>query len=60
MELPELKQLVDQAFADGKLTQTEMDEIMAAIMADGKVDGEEMKILDWIEEKIMKAEVELE
>lgn len=60
MDLPELKQLVEQAFADGKLSPEEMDAIMEAIMADGQVDAEEMKIVDEIYKKIRYNQVELE
>lgn len=60
MELPEIRALVDQALADGKLTQQEMDEIMKAIMADDVVSAEELKMLDEIERKILENEIDLE
>ncbi len=60
MEIPEIRALVDQALADGKLTQQEMDEIMKAIMADNVVSAEELRVLDEIERKILENEVDLE
>lgn len=60
MEIPELRALVDQALADGKLTQQEMDEIMKAIMADDVVSAEELRMLDEIERKILENEIDLE
>lgn len=60
MEIPEIKALVDQALADGKLTQQEMDEIMKAIMADNVVSAEELRVLDELERKILENEVDLE
>jgi uncharacterized membrane protein YebE (DUF533 family) len=59
MDLPELQALVERALADGKLTQSEMDEIMTAIMADDVVSASEMEILDFIERKILENEIEL-
>ncbi len=59
MELPQIKALVEKALADGVLTQREMDEIMAAIMADDRVSSEEMEILDLIEQKVLNNEIHL-
>lgn len=60
MEFPQIRALVDQALADGKLTQQEMDEIMKAIMADNVVSADELKVLDEIERKILENEIDLE
>lgn len=43
--LARLKQLVENAIADGKLTMQEMNEIRDALMADGKLTLEEMELV---------------
>ncbi len=59
MELAKLKELVDKALEDGKLTQREMDEIMSAIMSDDVVSAEELALLDKIEAMMLNNEIEL-
>lgn len=57
--MQDLQALVDKALADGKLTQAEIDEIMAAVMQDDIVSMDEMQILEMIENKILNQEIEL-
>lgn len=53
----QLKQLVDRALADEKLTRAEQREIMQAILADNEVSPEEQKLLESIADRIRRGEI---
>ncbi len=59
MNLEQIQLLVEQALEDGKITQAEMDEIEAAIHADGVVSAEEAALLDSLYERCARGEIEL-
>lgn len=59
MELDQVKAVVQRVLADGVLSQTEMDEIEAAIHADGVVSAEEAALLDAIYAKLNSGELQL-
>lgn len=59
MEWAEVRAVAEKALADGKLTATEREEILAAIMADGEVSPEEMALVDQIAERITRGEIDL-
>ncbi|MGQ9837400.1 MAG: hypothetical protein ACUVRV_05415 [Cyanobacteriota bacterium] len=59
MKFPQLQELVDWALQDKKLTRTEMDEIVTAIRADGKVSPEEVQLLDSIRQMILRREIQV-
>ncbi|MEN9204653.1 MAG: hypothetical protein Q6J68_00450 [Thermostichales cyanobacterium SZTDM-1c_bins_54] len=59
MELAEIRALVDQALADGKLTSAEYDAIEAAMNADGVITPEEEALLDLVGLKVRRGEIEL-
>ncbi len=59
MELEQVKAVIQRVLADGVLNQTEMDEIEAAIHADGVVSAEEAALLDTIYAKLESGEVQL-
>ncbi|MFQ3584907.1 MAG: hypothetical protein SNJ85_08265 [Cyanobacteriota bacterium] len=59
MEFPQLQELVDRALADKKLTRLEMDQIVTAIRADGKVSPEEAQLLDSIRQMVLRREIQV-
>jgi len=59
MEFAQLRALVDRALEDKKLTRTEVDQIIAAIRADGKISPEEMSLLESIREKVLRREIQV-
>lgn len=59
MDLEQVKAVIQRALADGVLNQTEMDEIEAAIHADGVVSAAEVALLDNIYAKLESGEVQL-
>lgn len=59
MEFSNLRDLVDRAIADGKLTREEMDRILMAIQLDRKITGEEFALVRMIQEKVARKEVEI-
>ncbi len=58
-EFAQLQALVDRALEDKKLTRTEVDQIIAAIRADGKVSSQEMSLLESIREKVLRREIQV-
>ena len=59
MEFPQLQELVDRALEDKKLTRMEMDQIVTAIRADGKVSPEEAQLLDSIRQMVLSREIQV-
>lgn len=59
MEFSQLQELVDRALQDKKLTRMEMDEILTAIRADGKVSLEEVQLLDSIRQMVLRREIQV-
>ncbi len=59
MEFPQLQALVDRALEDKKLTRMEMDQIVTAIRADGKVSPEEVQLLDSIRQMVLRREIQV-
>ncbi|WP_035991257.1 hypothetical protein [Leptolyngbya sp. KIOST-1] len=60
-ELESLRQTIEQAIADGVLTQSERDAITAAMKADGKVTYEELEMVrQLVSEKVASGELQLE
>ncbi len=59
MEFAQLRALVDRALEDKKLTRSEVDQIIAAIRADGKISPEEMSLLESIREKVLRREIQV-
>ncbi|MBD2231347.1 hypothetical protein [Phormidium tenue] len=60
-ELDTLRQIIEQAIADGVLTQTERDVITATMRADGKVTFEELELVRrLVSDKVAAGELNLE
>ncbi len=60
-ELDTLRQIIDQAIADGVLTQAERDAITATMRADGKVTFEELALVRrLVSDKVAAGELKLE
>ncbi|MGF1518434.1 MAG: hypothetical protein ACFCVB_11600 [Nodosilinea sp.] len=60
-ELDNLRQVIEQAIADGVLTQAERDAITAAMKADGKVTYEELEIVrQLVSAKVASGELRIE
>ncbi len=60
MNWAEVKAIAERALADGTLTQAELDEIMAAIMADDRISDEEQELMASIQQKVLRGEIKLE
>lgn len=56
-DINELHEIVRRALADKVLTRAEQEEIMAAVLADGKVSTEEQNILNKILEDIQQGRI---
>lgn len=60
-ELDTLRQIIEQAIADGVLTQAERDAITATMRADGKVTFEELELVRrLVSDKVATGELNLE
>ncbi len=59
MELQGLRALIEQASADGRLSQAEQDQIMAAIREDGQVTAEELALAESLLERINRGEIQV-
>jgi tellurite resistance protein len=57
MEFAELQGLVDRAIADKQLTRAELDEIVAAIDADGKISAEEKTLMESLRQMVLKRQI---
>ncbi|MDX2273457.1 MAG: hypothetical protein NW237_16095 [Cyanobacteriota bacterium] len=57
MDFPEIQALVERALEDKELTRAEMDEIVAAITADGEVSTEEAQLMEQIREMVLRREI---
>ena len=58
MDIERVREIVQRAVADRKLTRAEQDEIMAAVLADGRVSPEEQDLLKQIQEDIRLGKIE--
>ncbi len=58
MDIERVREIVQRAVADRKLTRAEQDEIMAAVLADGRVSPEEQDLLRQIQEDIRLGKIE--
>ncbi|MEL7083453.1 MAG: hypothetical protein AAGM36_03050 [Cyanobacteria bacterium J06597_1] len=52
VDIERVREIVQRAVADRQLTRAEQDEIMAAVLADGRVSPEEQDLLREIQEDI--------
>jgi len=59
MEFSQLQALVNRALEDKKLTRTEVDQIVGAIQADGKISPEEMDLLESIRQMVLRREIQV-
>ncbi|MGY2974883.1 hypothetical protein [Thermostichus sp. MS-CIW-37] len=59
MEFSQLQALVDRALEDKKLTRTEVDQIVSAIRANGKISPEEIGLLESIREMVLRREIQV-
>lgn len=60
-ELDTLRQIIEQAIADGVLTQAERDTITATMRADGQVTFEELELVrQLVSDKVAAGELTLE
>ena len=60
-ELDSLRQTIEQAIADGLLTQAERDAITAAMRADGKVTFEELALVrQLVSDKVASGDLKVE
>lgn len=60
-ELDNLRQVIEQAIADGVLTQAECDAITTTMKADGKVTFEELALVrQLVNDKVAAGELKLE
>ncbi|PZO42305.1 MAG: hypothetical protein DCF17_09005 [Shackletoniella antarctica] len=60
-ELDNLRQIIEQAIADGVLTATERDAITAAMKADGQVTYEELALVrQMVSDKVAAGELKVE
>ena len=58
MDIERVREIVRRAVADRQLTRAEQDEIMAAVLADGRVSPEEQDLLRQIQEDIRLGKIE--
>lgn len=60
-QLDRLKKVIEQATADGKLTQTEIERIKAVIWADGRISPEELAMVsELVKKKIASGDLAIE
>lgn len=55
-----IKQIIERALADGRLSRQENDDIKAAIWSDGKVTEDEMKLYRELQQQIFEGEIMIE
>lgn len=55
-----LKKMIERVLADGRLSRQEDEDIKAAIAADNKVTGEEMKLYRELQQMVFKGELKME
>ena len=58
MDIERVRAIVQRALADRKLTRAEQDEIMAAVLADGRVSPEERDLLQQIQLDLRLGKIE--
>jgi len=59
MDIQELRELVERALKDNKLSRNEMKQIMDAIQADGVISPEEIAIMEEIKHKVLRREIQV-
>jgi len=59
MNIQELRELVDRALEDKKLSRAEMQQIMDGIQADGVISPEEVAIMEEIKHKVLRREIQV-
>jgi len=59
MNIQELRELVDRALEDKKLSRAEMQQIMDGIRADGVISPEEVAIMEEIKHKVLRREIQV-
>lgn len=59
MEIEAIQALMDRILADGKLTQAEQDELMAAIREDGRVTQAELDLVQSLLDRISRGEIQV-
>ena len=57
MDIEAVREVVNRALADKQLTRAEQEEIMAAVLADGRVSPEEQVLLDKLLEDIRQGNI---
>ena len=57
MDIEAVRKIVNRALADKQLTRAEQEEIMAAVLADGRVSPEEQALLDKLLEDIRQGNI---
>ncbi|CCQ64535.1 hypothetical protein [Crocosphaera watsonii] len=55
-----LKKMIERVLSDGRLSRQEDEDIKAAIAADNKVTGEEMKLYRELQQMVFKGELKME
>ncbi|MEN9205644.1 MAG: hypothetical protein Q6J68_00235 [Thermostichales cyanobacterium SZTDM-1c_bins_54] len=59
MDIQGLRELVDRALADKKLSRQEMKQIVDAIQADGVISPEEVAVMEDIKHKVLRREIQV-
>ncbi|GAB4211665.1 MAG: hypothetical protein OHK0012_04530 [Synechococcales cyanobacterium] len=59
MEIDDLKELVDKALEDKKLTRAEMKQIMDGIQEDGIISPDEIALMEAIKHKVLRREIQV-
>ena len=60
MDIQEIKQMIERALADGRLSSQENEDIVAAIFADHQVTEEEMKLYRELQKQVFEGDVIIE
>ncbi|MEM6445199.1 MAG: hypothetical protein AAFY57_01440 [Cyanobacteria bacterium J06642_2] len=59
MEIDEVKAVIQRALADRQLSRAEQNDIMAAVLADGRVSPEEQELLNGLLDKIRQGYIKV-
>lgn len=57
MEIQQIKNIIERALSDGRLSRQEDDAIKTAIFADRKVTGEEMKLYRELQKQVFEGDI---
>lgn len=60
MDIQAIKQMIERALADGRLSRSENEDIQAAIFADHQVTEEEMRLYRELQKLVFEGDVILE